>query len=318
MLVLHNTISNKILKKRMLSANELRTTVSFYKYCYIDDQQKLRDKLYATFYQLRVFGRIYIAHEGINAQISVPTIFYKKMKTTLYQSCPQFNNLRMNVAIDDNGKSFWVLRIKIRDRIVADGINDPNFNLAHVGQYLQAKEVNVMLNDPNAIFVDIRNDYEYEIGHFMNAITIPSKTFRDQLPMMVEMLKNKKDKKIVMYCTGGIRCEKASAYMLYKGFNNVYHVAGGIIEYVRNARTLGLPIYFIGKNFVFDERMGERITNEIISYCHQCGVSCDTHVNCLNHKCHLLFIQCSSCSKKYNKYCSLQCLKIMTEKNKIC
>ncbi|MDU8421074.1 rhodanese-like domain-containing protein, partial [Pseudomonas syringae] len=98
-----------------------------------------------------------------------------------------------------------------------------------VGDYLKAAEVNAMLDDPDAVFVDMLNHYEYEVGHFDNAIEVPSDTFRDQLPMAVDMLKEDKDKKIVMYCTGGIRCEKASAYMLHNGFKNVYHVEGGII-----------------------------------------------------------------------------------------
>jgi UPF0176 protein len=197
--------------------------------------------------------------------------------------------------------------MKVRERIVADGIDDPSFNPANVGQYLKAAEVNAMLDDPDAVFVDMRNHYEYEVGHFTDALEVPSDTFRDQLPMAVDMLQQDKDKKIVMYCTGGIRCEKASAYMLHNGFNNVYHVEGGIIEYTRRAREQGLPLKFIGKNFVFDERMGERITDDIISQCHQCGTPCDTHTNCLNDGCHLLFIQCVSCAEKYSGCCSSEC-----------
>jgi len=110
-----------------------------------------------------------------------------------------------------------------------------------------------------------------------------------------------------MYCTGGIRCEKASAYMLHNGFKNVFHLEGGIIEYTNKARQQGLPIKFKGKNFVFDDRLGERISDDIISHCHQCGEPCDSHTNCLNDGCHLLFIQCESCAKKYNGCCSEAC-----------
>jgi UPF0176 protein len=158
----------------------------------------------------------------------------------------------------------------------------------------------------------MRNHYEYEVGHFENAIEVPSDTFRDQLPMAVDMLKDKKDKNIIMYCTGGIRCEKASAYMLHNGFNNVYHVEGGIIEYARKANEEHLPLKFKGKNFVFDERLGERITEDVIAECHICGTSCDTHTNCLNDGCHLLFIQCEACAARYEGCCSEAC---MEEKN---
>ncbi|CAD6507814.1 UPF0176 protein Spro_1886 [Candidatus Profftia tarda] len=307
MLVLHNKTSNQQLKTLMRKSTEPRTTVSFYKYCLINNPQTFRDHLYIAFSKLKVLGRIYIAPEGINAQISVPTRLYKTMTQLLYQARTDFYGLRMNIALDNTRQSFWVLRIKVRNRIVADGIKDRNFNPSNVGHYLQAKEVNSMLQDPDVVFVDMRNYYEYEVGHFNNAIEVPSHTFRDQLPMAVDILQKYKEKKIVMYCTGGIRCEKASAYMLYHGFKNVYHLEGGIIEYTRYAREHGLPLMFIGKNFVFDERMGEPVTNDVISKCHQCGISCDRHTNCLHNSCHLLFIQCSSCSEKYKGCCNSEC-----------
>lgn len=307
--VLHNLVSNKELKERMLAETEPRTTVSFYKYFRIQDPQAFRDRLYRTLLDLKVFGRIYVAAEGINAQISVPQSRYDAMKQTLYGFDPALEGLRMNIALDDDGKSFWVLRLKVRERIVADGIDDDSFDASDVGEYLKADEVNQMLDDPEAVFVDMRNHYEYEVGHFDNAMEIPADTFRDQLPMAVDMLAEQKDKKIVMYCTGGIRCEKASAWMRHKGFDNVYHIEGGIIEYTRRAREQGLPVRFKGKNFVFDERMGERISEDVLAHCHQCGASCDTHVNCVNDGCHLLFIQCPTCAEKYHGCCSPLCME---------
>lgn len=305
--VLHNRVSNQALKARMLAETEPRTTVSFYKYCRIDEPQALRDALYLAFTPLAVFGRIYIAGEGINAQISVPQSRFEQFRTTLYQAHPAFDGLRLNVALEDDGKSFWVLRMKVRDRIVADGIVDATFDPSEVGGYLRAEEVNALVDDPGAVFVDMRNHYEYEVGHFDNALEVPSDTFREQLPMAVEMLETSRDKKIVMYCTGGIRCEKASAYLRHHGFPHVYHVEGGIIEYTRRARELGLPVRFSGKNFVFDERLGERITDDVLAHCHQCGASCDTHTNCRNAGCHLLFIQCPACAEKYQGCCSPEC-----------
>jgi len=305
--VLHNKVSNEELKARMLAETTPRTTISFYKYFNIEDPQQFRDELYVQFEALKVFGRIYIAREGINAQISVPEPNFEAFKETLYQFHPALDGIRLNIAVDDDGKSFWVLRMKTRDKIVADGIEDPTFNLENVGKYLKAEEVNQLAEDKATIFVDMRNHYEYEVGHFENALEVPSDTFREQLPMAAELLKDAKDKNIVMYCTGGIRCEKASAYMLHQGFQNVFHVEGGIIEYARKAKEQGLPSKFIGKNFVFDERLGERITEDIISECHQCGAACDTHTNCNNDGCHLLFIQCAACKEKYDGCCSEDC-----------
>ncbi|WP_428945803.1 rhodanese-related sulfurtransferase [Pantoea sp. FN060301] len=307
--VLHNLVSNEELKARMLAETEPRTTVSFYKYFTLEDPKAFRDALYVAMMKLKVFGRVYVAPEGINAQISVPASQYETMKSMLYAFHPALDNLRMNIALDDDGKSFWVLRLKVRERIVADGITDENFDASDVGGYLKADEVNAMLDDPDAVFVDMRNHYEYEVGHFDNALEIPADTFRDQLPMAVDMLKENKDKKIVMYCTGGIRCEKASAWMRHNGFEQVYHIEGGIIEYARRAREQGLPVRFRGKNFVFDERMGERISDDVIAHCHQCGVACDTHVNCKNDGCHLLFIQCAACAEKYHNCCSPICME---------
>jgi len=235
--VLHNRISNEELKARMLAETEPRTTVSFYKYFHLDDPQGFRDSLYIELIKLNVFGRIYVAKEGINAQISVPQSQFAAFKQQLFASHPALDQVRLNIALEDDGKSFWVLRLKVRDRIVADGIDDDTFDPANVGEYLKAEQVNAMIDDPDALFVDMRNHYEYEVGHFDQAIEVPSDTFRDQLPMAVDMLKGNKDKKIVMYCTGGIRCEKASAYMLHNGFKNVYHVEGGIIEYARRAKA---------------------------------------------------------------------------------
>jgi UPF0176 protein len=306
MAVLHNRISNEELKKRLMEETEPRTTISFYKYFPILNPQEFRDYLYKHLYNLKVFGRIYVAKEGINAQASVPQSNFEALKNFLYSIEP-LNGIRLNVAVDDDGKSFWVLRIKVRDKIVSDGINDPFFNMSNKGKYVNAEKMNELLNDPFTVVVDFRNHYEYEVGHFENAIEIPSDTFRDQLPMAAEMLKDKEDKNIIMYCTGGIRCEKASAYMLHKGFKNVFHLEGGIINYAREIKEKNLESKFIGKNFVFDERLGERITDHIISHCHQCGKPCDTHTNCKNDGCHLLFIQCKECAKKYDGCCSVEC-----------
>ncbi len=306
MAVLHNRISQKELKKQLMEETEPRTTISFYHYFPINDPRAFRDQLYKKLNELKVFGRIYLAHEGINAQISVPQSNFEALKNFLYSIEP-LNGIRLNIAVDDDGKSFWVLKIKVREKIVADGIDDPSFDMRNKGKYVDAEKFNQLTNDPDTIVVDMRNHYEYEVGHFENAIEVPSDTFREQLPMAADMLKDAKDKNIIIYCTGGIRCEKASAYMLHQGFKNVFHLEGGIINYANQVKEKGLPTKFHGKNFVFDNRLGERITDEIIARCHQCGKPADTHVNCANEACHLLFIQCNECKEKYEGCCSKEC-----------
>ncbi len=306
MSLLHNRVSNEELKHRLMEETFQRITISFYCYFPILNPNEFRDYLYKNLYNLQVFGRIYVAKEGINAQISLPENQLENVTAFLF-SIPPLNGIRLNKAVDDDGKSFWVLKIKVRDKIVADGIDDPSFSMENKGKYVNAQQMNDLLKNRDTIVVDMRNHYEFEVGHFVNALEVPSDTFRDQLPMAADMLKGNEDKNIIMYCTGGIRCEKASAYMLHKGFQNVFHLEGGIINYANQAKEMGMEPQFIGKNFVFDKRLGERITEEVISKCHQCGQPCDTHTNCVNDGCHLLFIQCGNCAKKLEGCCSQEC-----------
>ena len=306
MAFLHNRINNKELREAMLAETTPRTTISFYKYFSIEEPQSFRDELFLRLQEIKVFGRIYIAGEGINAQVSVPQDAVEQFKEILY-SYEQMQGLRLNIAVDDDGKSFWVLKIKVRPKIVADGIEDPEFNPANTGAYLDAAAFNNLVQQGEAVLVDMRNHYEYEVGHFDGAIEVPSDTFREQLPMAVDMLSEVRDKPVIMYCTGGIRCEKASAYFKQQGFENVFHLEGGIIEYARKAREQGLPILFKGKNFVFDARLGERISEDVIAHCHQCGTPCDDHTNCTYDGCHLLFIQCPACRQKMEGCCSEYC-----------
>ena len=303
---LHNRISRKELKERILNDTTPRITISFYCYFKIEEPKLFRDELYKQLKTLDVMGRIYLAQEGINAQVSLPTHNLELFRQYLYSIEP-LNGIRLNIAVDDDGKSFYVLDVKVRDKIVADGINDPEFDMANRGKYVNAEQFNQLSNDANTVVIDMRNHYEFEVGHFENAIEVPSDTFREQLPMAVDMMKEDKDKNIIMYCTGGIRCEKASAYILHNGFKNVFHLEGGIINYVNQAKEKGLDNKFHGKNFVFDQRLGERVTDEIIAHCHQCGKPADTHVNCVNDACHLLFIQCEECNKKMEGTCSKEC-----------
>jgi UPF0176 protein len=306
---LHNRISQKELKQRLLEESVPRRTLSFYSYFQIPDPKIFRDELWLRLKALQVFGRIYLAHEGINAQVSVPVSIEPAFRDYL-ESIEPLRGVRLNVAFADDGKSFWVLKIKVREKIVADGIADPGFSMEQKGRYVDAETFNRLTADPETLVVDMRNHYEYEVGHFEGAVEIPSDTFRDQLPKAAELLKEKKDQPVIMYCTGGIRCEKASAYLLHKGFKKVFHLEGGIIHYANMVKEKGLENKFHGKNFVFDERLGESITGEIIAHCHQCGKPADTHTNCKNSACHLLFIQCVSCAAQFDGCCSAECLRV--------
>ena len=309
MATLHNRVSQKELKQRLLEEKIPRQTLSFYRYFEITDPKTFRDILWSDLDGMQVFGRIYLAREGINAQVSVPLSRIEEFRTYL-DNIEQLRDLRLNKAFADDGKSFWVLKIKVRDKIVADGITDTEFSMEKKGKYVNAETFNQLTSDPDTVVVDMRNHHEYEVGHFEGAIEIPSDTFRDQLPEAVKLLQDRKEKPVIMYCTGGIRCEKASAYLLHRGFQKVYHLEGGIIHYANTVKEKGLENKFHGKNFVFDERLGESITGEIIAHCHQCGHPADTHTNCKNSACHLLFIQCTACAAKYDGCCSEACMEV--------
>ena len=307
---LHNRFDSKELKAAMLKSNEPRITISFYKYVDIGNPYILRDHLYIEWNELGVLGRVYLSYEGINAQISIPKDNLENFNESL-NKVSFLEEIRLNIAIDDNGKSFFKLKMKVRRKIVADGLNDETFDVTNKGIHLDAKSFNEITDLPNTLVVDMRNHYETEVGHFKNAICPDVDTFRQALPVVEEMLQEHRDKNIVMYCTGGIRCEKASAYFKHKGFKNVFQLEGGIINYARQAAEKGLENKFIGKNFVFDERLGERISDDVIAHCHQCGKPCDDHTNCANEACNLLFIQCEECKSAYNNCCSEECKEII-------
>lgn len=310
-MLLFNKVNKTILKEQLEAEPFKRTTLSFYRYIIIENPQEIRDQLYTTWNELNCFGRIYIAREGINAQMSVPESSLQTF-LNLLQSNDLLRNMPIKYAIEDDGKSFYKLTIKVRPKIVADGLDDNTFDVTNVGNHLSAIEFHELVQDPNAVIIDMRNHYESEVGHFRGAYCPDADTFRDEIQMVVREFEDKKNEKVLLYCTGGIRCEKASAYLKHHGFKDVNQLHGGIIEYAQQIKKLGLKSKFIGKNFVFDERLGESVNGEIISRCHQCGGQADTHTNCANDACHLLFIQCAHCTTKYSGCCSDECKEIIT------
>ena len=303
------TLYNK--KNRLDLENELkneifsRVTCSFYRYVFIENPELLRDELYREWSTLQILGRIYIASEGINAQLSCPENNWNLFVDTI-SSRDFLNNIPIKKAIQD-GASFYKLTIKVKEEIVKYNVDKGDYDMNHVGKHLSAKEFNSKLEEDNTLVVDMRNYYESEVGRFENAIIPDVDTSRDLLPEVKSLLNGHEEDEILLYCTGGIRCEKASAYLIKNGFSNVNQLQGGIIQYAHDIKSQGLDSKFLGKNFVFDARMGERVTNDIIGECHQCGRPADKHLDCGNEACHILFIQCDKCYKEYDGCCTKEC-----------
>ena len=306
---LRNHISKEEALKKLAEESFSRRVISFYRYVIIEDPAKLRNELFAEWQELGCLGRIYVAKEGINAQMSVPEPHFEKFHAFLY-SRKEFTDVPFKVGVEQKDEAFWKLTIKVKKQIVADGLQSEDYDVTNVGTHLSAREFNTLLEEPETVVVDMRNNYESTIGRFEKAITPNAFTFREELPMAKDVLKGKEDKKVLLYCTGGIRCEKASAYLKHHGFQNVYQLHGGIIDYKHQIEREGLTSKFKGKNFVFDERLSESISNEVIAKCHQCGEPFDVHTNCANVACNLLFIQCDKCKEKTHNCCSEECTHI--------
>lgn len=297
-------------EKRVAVAEDTRprVTLSFYRYVKLADPVAFRTRLLAAWQPLQCLGRIYVANEGINAQMNVPKENFEAFDVWL-QAQPELAGVPYKFAVAEKEfSSFYKLTVKIRPKIVADGLDDASFDVSNTGEYLTAKEINDYVGNPDAVIVDMRNSYESEIGHFEGAIKPDVDTFREELVLVPKILEAHKGKKVALYCTGGIRCEKASAWLKHNGFDDVRHLKGGVIDYKHQVEREGLPNHFKGTNFVFDERLGERIGSEVISYCHLCRINkSDQHYHCKNQVCHVLFLGCPDCVEKRQGYCSMKC-----------
>ena len=307
--LLHNKLNKAAAEKVLANEKFKRLVISFYRYVKIEDTKGLRNLLFEEWSKLSVLGRVYIANEGVNAQVSVPEPHLNRFKD-LIGSISLLKGIELKFGTEKNKVSFYKLSIKVKKQIVADGLKETDFNINNIGKKLSALDWNKKMDD-GAIVVDMRNHYESEVGHFNGAVLPQSVTFREELPMIVDLLKGKENNTVMLYCTGGIRCEKASAYLKHNGFKDVNQLDGGIINYVKSVKENNLENKFKGLNFVFDARMSERVTDDVISKCHQCGSGCDKHTNCANLQCNLLFIQCERCSKKTQNCCSPECVEII-------
>ena len=308
--MLKNNLLNRRNNKQLIHALESeqfeRITCSFYRYINMKDLSNIRNQLYTRLIEINILGRIYIAHEGVNAQISVPKPNWDDFIAKLHHR-NEFDNMPIKIAVEDANESFLKLIIRIKTQIVADGLIDKEYDLSNIGNHLSAKEFNEAMEENGTIIVDVRNQYESEVGHFEDAICPDVDTFKESLPIIKELLKGHEDDKVLLYCTGGIRCEKTSAYLKHNNFNDVNQLQGGIISYSHQLNAENIDSKFKGKNFVFDKRMGEKITDEVISNCHQCDDPADSHTNCKNQACHILFIQCENCGEKFGGCCSQEC-----------
>ncbi|MGK2848604.1 MAG: rhodanese-related sulfurtransferase [Minisyncoccota bacterium] len=307
---LRNHLSKEEAMRRLGQEPFNRRVFSFYRYVILDNPEALRNELYAEWMELGVLGRIYVANEGINAQMSVPEPNLENFQKLLYAR-PMFADVPFKFGVEQHNDAFWKLTIKVRRQIVADGLAPEDYDVTNVGTHLTAKEWNELSGQSKTVIVDMRNNYESAIGHFEKALCPPSYTFREELPFVKEALKGQEQKDILLYCTGGIRCEKASAYLKHHGFKRVYQLHGGIIDYARQIERDGLASQFKGKNFVFDHRFGERITDDVLGQCYQCDVICDLYTNCLNEQCNMLFLQCGACDQRYAGCCGTECQSII-------
>ena len=189
---LHNTQDKKKLKQEASEKREQRYTLSFYRYLKISDPASFRDELYTSWQDLDVLGRIYVANEGINAQLSVPVDRFDEFEADCRN---RFNNLHIKKAIEESSVSFSVLKIKVRKKILADGLDDETFDVTNTGKHLSAKEFNEAMDQEGTIVVDLRNHYESEVGHFKGAICPDVDTFREELPVVMDILEDKKDQR---------------------------------------------------------------------------------------------------------------------------
>lgn len=257
---------------------------------------------------LNLLGRIIIAEEGINGTVSGLVSNTEAYKSAMHND-PRFADMVFKQD-DADGHAFKRLSVKARREIVTFGLDDIDPNEL-TGEYLEPKEFYNALQDNEAIIIDARNDYEYDMGHFRNALRPNVETFKEFPSWVKQNLADKKNRKILTYCTGGIRCEKFSGFLLKEGFRNVYQLHGGIINYSKDPEIQGR--LFDGKCYVFDERIAVRAnyTEEetIISACKYCSVPTDRFVNCAHLDCHSRFFCCDTCEKEHRRSCSGECEK---------
>lgn len=275
----------------------------YYCYAQIENPEEFREQHHRLCLDLNLRGRIIIASEGLNGTVSGLREDCEKYMAAVHAD-PRFAKTEFKVDYSDK-HAFAKLHVRHKPEIVHSSLRhlDPN---QRTGIHLEPEEFRKMKDQDDVVILDVRSDYEFNVGRFKNAVTLPIENFRD-FPAKVDELKEKyKDKKILTYCTGGIKCEKASAFLLEQGFENVYQLHGGIIKYGFEAQGED----FEGKCYVFDNRLTvdvNKVNPTVISKCYICETPSDRMVNCANPSCNIHVAICESCGDKMQGTCSDEC-----------
>lgn len=287
--------------------NEMKYRVLlYYQFTPIEDPKTFTEEHKALCTALNLKGRILVAKEGINGTLSGT-----EAETQAYmdhmKKDHRFSDMVFKIH-EEEKNAFRKLYVKQRESIITlkpqDDV-DPN---VRKGVYLKPKEWHEMLQQEDVIILDGRNGYEYDIGHFRGAVRPDITNFKEFPQWIEENLSQHKDKKIIAYCTGGIRCEKLTGVLLNQGFKDVYHLEGGIVTYGQDEEVRGS--LWDGKCYVFDDRIAVSINQEedtIVSRCIHCNALTDRYVNCTNDDCHLQHIVCENCEKAEEGFCSEAC-----------
>ncbi len=273
-------------------------------YCYtpIEDPEQFRYQHHLLCLGLDLRGRIIVAPEGLNGTVSGLRENCEKYMQAL-KADPRFAAIDFKVEPYDT-HAFQKLHVRVKPEIVHSDLHhvDPN---AQTGIHLAPEEFKKMKDQHDVVLLDVRSNYEHHLGKFKNAVTLDMENFRD-FPAKVDELESLKDKKVITYCTGGIKCEKASAFLLEKGFKNVYQLHGGIIKY--GIEQGGED--FEGKCYVFDNRVAvdvNKVNPVTISTCYVCGTRSDRMVNCANPECNNHVPLCENCGWTMEGTCSETC-----------
>ncbi len=277
---------------------------SFYKYTNLKNPEAFQKEHIEFCNKLGIKGKVLIAKEGINGTVSGTRQQIEKYEKEL-SGHKEFKDIKFKRTLSDD-HPFKKTIVRLRDEIVTSRF-DVNYKKA--SKYISPSELKRMYdNKEDFIVVDARNDYESKIGKFKNAITPSIETFRE-FPKIIRNLKKYKTKKIILYCTGGVRCEKASAVLIKGGFWDINQLEGGILNYIEQYPDT----YFKGRCFVFDNRLSIGTGNKTkdIAVCEKCHVTCSDYINCKNVKCDKLFICCDECKKQFNNTCSKRCKNIL-------
>lgn len=290
------------------------TMLSFYRFARVEDPSELAASLRSLWRPLRALGRVYVAAEGVNAQMAVPSNVLEPFRLACC-SLPLLADVQLNVDHEVDAEAFAAappfeaLHVRVRDQIVADGWAAP-LDWTKAGREVGAREWDRALSDPAALVLDCRNGYESQVGAFEGATALNTTFFRESWDALDEALADSPlDRPLLTYCTGGIRCVKVNAYLEQRGFSNVSRLRGGVVAYVRELREEGRQeeSRFRGVNYVFDERMGSRVTADVLGGCDSCGAPSDRHTNCAHTRCHIRLIQCAACSDEYAGCCCRAC-----------